>query len=605
MQLTQTNDIIVQYLGFQHQGDKMQTYNFKTYSELFNSILKNHTNHTFLNYIDNNVYKNISVEEFGQKTTYLAYALKDLGIQKNESVAIYASSSPFWLIFDFALHIIGAVSVPIFANISLKNLKYEINDSQVKYIFIDSPENIDELKNNLTIITAMDKMELDNYITLTSLYKHGKKLYENQKYDLNELINAVDEDDLFSVIYTSGNTGLPKGVELTHKNIISQLHNINADFHINDKDRALSLLPLAHIFERAVMSFYLSRGVSVYFVDELPNVANLMKEVKPTMMTVVPRLLEKIFNKMKTRISEKKGISYLIATAAFNRALKKREHEFGLLDSIYDKLVYSRLRESFGGELEILVTGGASLDKEIYRFFVNIGMNLYQGYGLTEFSPVICSNNPAHHKVETSGLPFKDVEVKLTQDGELLARGKSVMRGYRNQPELTREVIDEQGWLHTGDLASIDKQGYITIKSRKKELFKTSTGEYVSAIPIEQAISKSNFVDFTTVIANGKKYATSLIFIDHEIYEKYKQQHHLNEDFTVDDYYNMKTIQKKIKTHIKKVNKNLNAWEQIIKYEIVTTPISIETGELTPSMKVCRAVIEEKYKNIINSMYEE
>jgi len=582
----------------------MQTYNFKTYSELFNSILKNHTNNTFLNYIDNNAYKNISVEEFGQKTTYLAYALKDLGIQKNESVAIYASSSPFWLIFDFALHIIGAVSVPIFANISLKNLNYEINDSQVKYIFIDSTENIDELKNNLTIITAMDKMELDNYITLKSLYEHGKKLYDNQKYDLNELIKETDEDDLFSVIYTSGNTGLPKGVELTHKNIISQLHNINADFHINSKDRALSLLPLAHIFERAVMSFYLSRGVSVYFVDELPNVANLMKEVKPTMMTVVPRLLEKIFNKMKNRISEKKGISYLIATAALNRALKKRENEFGLLDTIYDKLVYSKLRESFGGELEILVTGGASLDKEIYRFFVNIGINLYQGYGLTEFSPVICSNNPAHHKVETCGLPFKDVEVKLTPEGELLARGKSVMRGYRNQAELTREAVDEQGWLHTGDLASIDKQGYITIKSRKKELFKTSNGEYVSAIPIEQAISKSNFVDFTTVIADGKQFVTCLIFIDHEIYETYKQKHHFDNTFTIDDYYKMETIQKKIRTHIKKINKNLNAWERIINYEIITTPISIETGELTPSMKVCRSVIEEKYKENIDSMYK-
>lgn len=586
----------------------MQTYNFKTYSELFSHILKNHTNKTFLNCIENNVYKNMSVNKFGNQTIYLAYALKNLGIKKNESVAVYATSSPNWLIFDFALHIIGAVSVPIFANISLKNLAYEINDSQVKYIFTDSNENANELiklDNNLSIISVLDNENLDNHITLDSLYVQGEQLYKDNTYDLNTLIHEVKEEDLFSVIYTSGNTGIPKGVELTHKNIISQLHNINMNFHVNSEDRALSLLPLAHIFERAVMSFYLSCGVSVYFVDDLQNVAKLMKEVKPTMMTVVPRLLEKIFNKMKTRISEKKGISYLIATAAFNAALKKKECGSGLLDTIYNKLVYSKLRESFGGELKILVSGGASLDKEIYHFFVNIGINLYQGYGLTEFSPVICTNDPQHHKVETCGLPFKDVEVKLTSDGELLVRGKSVMKGYRNQPKLTQETIDKEGWLHTGDLAKIDQQGYISILSRKKELFKTSKGEYVSAIPIEQAINKSSFIDFTTVIANNKRYVTCLMFIDHEVYETYKLKHNLNDKFTISDFYTMKSIQKKINKHVKNINKDLNDWEKIVKYEIITAPISIETGELTPSMKICRAIIEEKYEDIINNMYKE
>lgn len=583
----------------------MQAYNFKTYTELFNYILKVYNNPTFLNYIENNRYENISVKEFGEKTKYLAFALKDLGIEKNESVAIFASSSPFWLIFDFALHLIGAISIPIFANISSKNLEYEINDSQIQYIFIDSNEKIDSFKNNLKIISLKDEVDANNYITLNSLFNHGKKLSENNKYDLNNLIKSVDEDDLFSVIYTSGNTGMPKGVELTHKNIISQLHNINQDFHINNKDRALSLLPLAHIFERTVMSFYLSRGVSIYFVDDLQNVGNLMKEVKPTMMTVVPRLLEKIFNKMKNKIEEKKGLSHLIAKAAFNRALYKKDNDFGLFDFIYEKLVYSKLKESFGGELEILVSGGASLDKDIYRFFVNIGLNLYQGYGLTEFSPVICTNTPLHHKVETSGLPFKDVEVKLSSEGELLARGKSVMRGYKNQPLLTKEAIDEEGWLHTGDLASIDKQGFITIKSRKKELFKTSTGEFVSAIPIEQAITKSNYVDFATVVANNKRFTTSLLFVDHDIYKQYKKENNLKDTFTIDDFYNMKKIQNSIKKHIEQVNKNLNKWEKIVDYRLITTPISIDTGELTPSMKMCRSVIEEKYKDIINKMYEE
>ena len=454
----------------------------------------------------------------------------------------------------------------------------------------------------LTVISTKISVK-HSHVTLDSLYKMGQDLDQKNVYKLDELIDQVKEEDTFSIIYTSGSTGVPKGVELTQTNIISQLHGINEEYHLSSKDRALSLLPLAHIFERAVMSYYLSQGVSIYFVDELPNVASLMKEVKPTMMTVVPRLLEKIFNKIKTKISEKKGVSKFIANTAFKRALKKEENSFGLFDTIYDKLVYSKFRESFGGELNILVTGGASLNKEIYRFFVNIGLNLYQGYGLTEFSPVICANTPRKHKVGTSGLPFKDVEVKLSAQNELLARGKSIMKGYKNQTQLTAQVIDQEGWLHTGDLASIDKDGFITIQSRIKELFKTSTGEYVSIVPIEQELSKSRFVDFAAIIGNDKQYVTALLFVDIETYKQYKEKYHLDDFFTVDDFYNLKQVQKKIKKHINNVNKNLNQWERIVRYEIITQTLNIENGELTPSMKICRNVIENKYEQRINAMY--
>ena len=577
----------------------MQKYNFKTYSELFSYILRNHTNKTYLNYRQDNIYKHISVKEFGNYVKFLAFALEDLGVNKGENVAIYTPSSAPWLIFDFALQLIGAISVPIFSNISSKNLNYEINDSNIKFMFTDFELISNNLEKELTIISISDNKN----INLNTLYEKGEKLFLENKYDLDELINSVNEEDTFSIIYTSGSTGVPKGVELSHKNIISQLHCINKDFHINQQDRALSLLPLAHIFERTVMSFYLSRGVSIYFVDELPNVGLLMKEVKPTMMTVVPRLLEKIFNKIKAKVFEKKGLSLLLASAAFNRALNKKD-DFSLFDALYDKLVYSKFRESFGGELEILVTGGASLNKDIYQFFVNIGLNLYQGYGLTEFSPVICTNNPTHSKVGTSGLPLSDVEVKLSQDKELLARGKSIMKGYKNQPKLTAEAIDKDGWLHTGDLASIDKQGYITIHSRKKELFKTSTGEYVSVVPIEQELTKSRFVDFAAVIANDKQYVTALIFADNDTYLQYKEKNKLKDTFTVNDFYSLPQVKSKIDAHINNINKDLNKWEHIIKYTILTKTLSIEAGELTPSMKICRAVIEKEYETDISAMYK-
>jgi long-chain acyl-CoA synthetase len=567
---------------------------FKTYNELFDYIVSNYENNTFLNYVENNNYKSISITEFKNKVEYLALGLKDLGIQKGEHIAIFANSSPFWLVFDFALHKIGAVSVPIFANISNKNLLYEIDDSKIKYIFIDTNERVKELEElNLNIISLFNS---NKYISLDSLTKKGLELSYND-YSLPEVL----EEDLFSVIYTSGNTGTPKGVELTHKNIITQIKSISLLINLTPEKRILSLLPLAHIFERAVMSFYMSQGVSIYFVDEITNVSNLMKKVKPHMMTVVPRLLEKIFSKIKLKIEEKSAVAKFIAKLAFNRALLK-EDDSNFLDSIYEKIVYTKLREAFGGEIEIIVSGGANLDKEIYKFFVNIGLPLYQGYGLTEFSPVICTNYPGHNKVGTCGLPLNGVEVKILDDGELIARGDSVMKSYKNDTLLTKETVDKDGWLHTGDLAQIDKDGFISIKSRKKELFKTSTGEYVSAINIEQKLNKSIYVDYAVVIANARKYTTALIFIDHEVYKQYIQKKALK-SYSIDDFYKSEKVKKSIKNHIDKINKNLNSWERIINYEIITTAISIEGGELTPSMKICRNKIEEKYSDLINKMY--
>ena len=581
----------------------MQSYNYKTYTQLYRHITQTYNNPTFLNYIENNVYKNISVQEFKDKVRFLAFALKDLGIKKNDSVAIFTESSPFWLIFDFALHIIGAISVPIFANISSKNLNYEIDDSNINYIFVGSKERLSEITSEINIITLNKNDDLENNIYLDSLFNKGEQLDKEKVYDIDALIDESEEDEVFSCIYTSGNTGIPKGVQLTHQNMLTQLHDISEWFDINQSDRALSLLPLAHIFERTVMSFYLSRGISVYFVDDLVNVGALMKEVKPTIMTVVPRLLEKIISKMRIKIDEKSGLGFLIANAAFNRAIEKTTDEDSIFDKLYKKVVYPKLTESFGGELNILVSGGSSLSKDIHNFFVNIGINLYQGYGLTEFSPVISTNYPNHNKVGTCGLPLKSVEIKLSHDNELLARGNSVMLGYRNKSKLTHETVDADGWLHTGDLASIDNEGYVTIYSRKKELFKTSNGEYVSVIPIEQKISKSPYIDFATVIANDRKYATALIFVDEQMYEQYKMRNNLDSSFTIEDYYSSKRVQQKIQKHINKVNKQFNNWEKIVKYEIVTSPISIETGELTPSMKICRAVIDIKYKEIINNMY--
>ena len=577
----------------------MQTYNFKTYSELFLHISNNYDNEYFLNYLSNGKYTNISTSDFKNKVICLSLALKDMGIKKGDTVGIFAKSSPFWLIFDFAIHEVGAISVPIFANISTTNLNFEIKDSSMKFMFIDSQERLNDIEkenSHLTFITHNFCIKEPNFYNFDEILVIGKQICDSSGFTSFE----ANPDDIFSIIYTSGNTGTPKGVMLSHKNIVTQLHDINKLIDLPKGEVALSLLPLAHIFERTVMSYYLSRGISIYFVDDVLNVANLMKVVKPTIMTVVPRLLEKIFNKIKAQILEKPFFSRVIASLAFSYALKENLDKSSILFKIYDKLVYSKFREIFGSKVEKLVSGGAPLSKEIAIFFVNIGVPVYQGYGMTEFSPVVSTNYPNANKVGSCGKVIPSAQIKITANDELLVRGDSLMLGYLNQEELTKNTIDSDGWLHTGDVAHLDEDGYLFIKSRIKDIFKTSTGEYVNAVEIEQRISKNRYIEFAVVISQNRKYTTALLFVDKEKYENAKK---LNKNLTIEEYYNKDDILRNISSHINSVNSGLNKWEKIVKFKILTNDISIETGELTPSMKISRSKIEEKYENIINSMY--
>ena len=576
----------------------MQTYNFKTYSELFIHICSLE-NKYFLNYLSNGKYTNISTSDFKNKVICLSLALKDMGIQKSDTVGIFANSSPFWLIFDFAILQVGAISVPIFANISTTNLNFEIKDSAMKFMFIDSQERLKDIEkenSHLTFITHNFCIKEPNFYNFDEILVIGKQICDSTGFTSFE----ANPDDVFSIIYTSGNTGTPKGVMLSHKNIVTQLHDINKLIDLPKDEVALSLLPLAHIFERTVMSYYLSRGISIYFVDDVLNVANLMKVVKPTIMTVVPRLLEKIFNKIKAQILEKPFFSRVIASLAFSYALKENLDKSSILFKIYDKLVYSKFREIFGSKVEKLVSGGAPLSKEIAIFFVNIGVPVYQGYGMTEFSPVVSTNYPFANKVGSCGKVIPSAQIKITANNELLVRGDSLMLGYLNQEELTKNTIDSDGWLHTGDVAHLDEDGYLFIKSRIKDIFKTSTGEYVNAVEIEQKLSKNRYIEFAVVISQNRKYTTALLFVDKEKYENAKK---LNKNLTIEEYYNKDDILRNISSHINSVNSGLNKWEKIVKFKILTNDISIETGELTPSMKISRSKIEEKYENIINSMY--
>lgn len=567
----------------------MKNSNIKTTNDLFDNFTNNYVNNTFLNYLHKGKYLNISVSTFRSNVLCLASNLKELGIKENDKVGIFATSSPFWLIFDFAIHQLGAISVPIFANISNKNLNFEINDANITYIFIDDESRLKDIKKDLIVITHNFIIIKENYYDLNTLIKEESHLEDFQSY-------KADEEDIFSIIYTSGNTGTPKGVMLSHKNILSQINDISSLINLKEHEIILSLLPLAHIFERTIMSFYLSHAVSVYFVDEITNTGNLLKIVRPTIMTAVPRLLDKIFNKIKLNISSKPLISRIIGLLAFSYAMKYDINKDSFLFKLFDKLVYIKLREIFGSRLETLVSGGAPLNKSVCNFFNNIGISIYQGYGLSEFSPVISSNYPGSNKIGSCGKVLPSVEIKFL-DKEILARGPSVMKGYLNQKKLTKETIDQEGWLHTGDIGYLDEDKYLYVNSRKKEIYKTSTGQYVNTIFIEQELSKNSYIEFAIIFANNRKYVSALLFVDKEKFLAQKEYDNIEE------YYSKSSILNNIEKHINKTNKKLNNWENVIKYKLITKEISIENGELTPSMKICRNKIEELYVDEINTMY--
>ncbi len=570
----------------------------KTLDDVVGYIEAEIENDTFLNYLEDGEWKHISSEAFVSKVHRLATALSASGVKRGTCFAIISDSSPFWLIVDYALQSLGAVSVPIFANISSTNLSFELEDAGIEYVYIASQQQYDHLAPYLAdmkLVLIRDIEASGENIEVLDTFYAETIAYE--KPDINE-------NDLATIIYTSGSTGLPKGVELSHKNLITQIKDTRASFDMHADYKALSFLPLAHIFERMVMSYYLSSGISVYFADDVKNVANLLKEIKPQVMTVVPRLLDKIYTKMHENAAQAKGIKWLIAKAAFYRANTKDPNQTSSnpIDRLFARLVYSKLSDALGGELEYLITGGAPLSIPVYRFFINIGIPLYQGYGLTETSPVISVNTPEYNKVGTCGKTFDHVEVKLAEDSELLMRGDSMMLGYHKQPAKTREVIDEQGWLHTGDLAQIDDEGYITILSRKKELFKTSTGKYVSAIAMEQKITANKWIDYAVVIADNRPYVCALLFMDEVLLREFADKKGLS-DLPFEELVAHHRVQAIVMNLIKRVNEKLNHWEQIQKYHIITDEVSIESGILTPSMKVSRNAVEKIYQIEIDNFY--
>jgi long-chain acyl-CoA synthetase len=537
---------------------------------------------------------------FAKRCIQQASSLKSL-IEPGECIGLLGKPGPEWMISDFSILGAGGVTVPLFPGTAPDILAYQLKKAKISKLFLLHEDALVDRKplSSLNIFTPC-KISADTF-TVTLIDSLSPNSIENN--DLKSLWASLNKElqpeKLATIIFTSGSTGQPKGVPLNHRNLVSQILGAHERFPLDPHtDRALSFLPLAHIFERMVTYYYLSRGIPIYYCEQVQKLGQRLREVQPTVMTSVPRLLEKVQSAMSAEISKKSSPQKEIGRWALSTALTHPSHLPHPILSWFaaDHLVYSKLRESLGGKLNMLIVGGAALSPRLARFFNNIGIPTYQGYGMTETSPVIAANCPGQNKVGSVGCAFPQVEIKIDPlSGEICVKGPGTMEGYLESHEC---IIDAEGYLHTGDLGELDESGYLTITGRKKELMKTSNGKYVGPVPIESALCAHPWIDQAMLVAEGKHYVCALLVADeNNCPEELKIIIHQTE------HPETNTCCAEIQQHIEQINSTLNPWEKIQKYRWIPQPLTVETGELTPTMKIRRHIVEKKYGYLIEHMY--
>lgn len=537
-----------------------------------------------------NLWEGITLTELVARSESLARALISVGARPGYRIGILSEPGTDWLIYDLAIQNLRGVSVPLFANLSSEHLTFEVQDCGMHTLIVNGEKLLGQAQ---PVIAHLESVVVHHHTAAPRPWHILEKLLDR--------VHAAPEkpelpwpqtkpEDLATIIYTSGSTGVPKGVEITHANLTSQILAAAKCLPlIPGKDRVLSCLPLAHIFERMVMLFYLTSRVDIYFVDDLQKVGDLIREVRPSVMTMVPRMLEKVFEKMYARVEQAPPLRRKLGQWAFNRALNRDPDSVRLWqDRVADFLVYRKLRAALGGNFRMLISGGAALSPELNRFYCNIGVPTFQGYGQTEASPVISVNAPGANRIGSVGKVLPGVEVRIGEGGEILVRGPNVMAGYHRRPEETRAAIDSDGWLHTGDRGQLSADGYLSVLGRIKELFKTSYGKYVSPLPIEQALTRHPDIDQAVVIADNRKFVCCLIF------PVAKTGSDRNA-----------ALPKVVADHVARVNATLSHWEQIREFRVVPEAPSIANGTLTPTLKIRRKEIEIHYRDIIESLYQE
>ncbi len=591
----------------------------RTLAELFSYVLRKHERPDALNYKKDGKWVPVPTREMYERAGNIALALHSFGLNKGDRAAILAANSPDWTITDAGCQLSGVVDVPIYTTLSPSSVEYIINDSGSRIFFIENREMYERIRESLLNCPSVETLVFfdpegvkeDEGIGLAEFEKRGARLRETEPELLEKISACSTRDDIATLIYTSGTTGEPKGVMLSHENLLSNAIDAGEKFGFSENDIPLSVLPLSHVFERTGMYLYIFNGMSVYFAESIEKVPENLREVRPTIFVGVPRIFEKVYAKAKMRAAEgnplkEKIFDWAIRTAK-EYAMKLETEEtvprlLGAKHAIADKLVYSKFREFFGGRLRFCITGGAALSETIFLIFTGSGVSILQGYGMTETGPVITSNNPIDVRLGTVGRPIRNVSVRIAKDGEIETVGPNVMSGYYNKPEATRESFTEDGWLKTGDIGDLDPDGFLRITDRKKELFKTSGGKYIAPSPIEQMIKGSRFVNQAVLIGNDRKFASALIVPDFEQLASYgrsrgwdseEPQTLCENDEVVAFFYSQ------VEEHCE----GLSRFETVKRIALLHEELTVEGGEMTPTLKIKRRVINEKYSGLIDKIY--
>ena len=557
-------------------------------------------------------WESLSTSDFIEKSSAISRALIGNGIKASDKIAMISTNNRTeWCLMDVGILSLGAVTVPIYPTISSKDYKYILNHSESVYCFVSDKEVYDKLKAVSKDIKSLKKIYSFNKIKgcahWSELLDEGSSKDHDKK--LGEMREKVNPKDLATIIYTSGTTGTPKGVMLSHENIVTNVISGSKRLPlIKGKAKSLSFLPLCHIFERVILYIYTFNGISIYFAESLETIADNLKEIKPNTMTAVPRLLEKVYDKIYARGGELSGIKKSLFYWAVNLGLQYEPYGqngiwYELKLKIARKLILSKWKEALGGNLEIIVSGSAPLQQRLAKVFTAADMILVEGYGLTETSPIISVGDMRNNnlKMGTVGKVIDGVEVKIADDGEILCKGPNVMMGYYKEEKMTREVMSGD-YFHTGDIGELDDEGFLKITDRKKEMFKTSGGKYIAPQVIESQMKQSLFIEQIMVVGAGKRMATAIIQPNTDHVTKWLKENGIKYD-SLPKAIKEPRLKKIIENEVEHHNQNFGSWEQIKKIELTPDEWSIDKGHLTPTMKLKRKVIAEKYRELIDSMY--
>lgn len=572
-----------------------------------------------LNYKKDGEWRPISSSDVIRRATNIALGLHSLGMTAGDKAAILAANCPEWTLADAGCQFAGVVDVPIYTTLSPESVRYIIEDSETRVVFLQDLETYERISAAIAQCSAVEQLvffggavpEGDMFLSLADLEHLGSELSIDQPELAESLRGTVQPDDIATLIYTSGTTGEPKGVMLTHANLISNVLDASEKYSFSGHDTSLSVLPLSHVFERTGMYVYLRYGMSVYYAESIEKVPDNLKEVRPTIFIGVPRIFEKVFERARLKAMQAGRVNELIFDWAITVAKEYAACEnagqsipiaLAAKHGIADKLVYAKLRDFFGGRLRFCITGGAALSDDIFLIFTGAGIPIMQGYGLTETSPVISSNNPAAIRVGTVGRPIRNVSVRLADDGEIEVKGPGVMLGYYKKPEATSEVYTEDGWFRTGDIGRIDDDGFLIITDRKKELFKTSGGKYIAPAHIEQMLRASRFVSQAVLVGSERKYAAALIVPNFEMLESYTELKELGE-LSRTEMCSHPRILDLYTRQIEAMTPDLARFEKVKRFALLENELTVDAGELTPTLKIKRRVVEERYADIIDHLY--